>query len=59
MKAHDKSIALAIKIKIEIITTLTISIDGYIRLWNAKLECIFSLKIPSLVKIVWNMHEIE
>lgn len=34
LKAHDKTIVMAMKIKLEIIVTLTISIDGYIKLWN-------------------------
>jgi hypothetical protein len=59
MKAHEKPIVLALKIKLEIIVTLSISIDGYIRLWNGANDCLFSLKIPSLTKIAWNMKEIE
>jgi len=59
MKAHEKPIVLALKIKLEIIVTLTISIDGYIRLWNSANDCLFSLKIPSLTKMAWNMKEIE
>jgi hypothetical protein len=59
MKAHEKSIAIALKLKLEIMTTLTISIDGYIRLWNDKYDLLFSLKIPSLIRLAWNMKEIE
>ena len=59
MKAHEKAIAIALKHKLEIMTTLTISIDGYIRLWNDKYDLLFSLKIPSLIRLVWNMKEIE
>lgn len=59
MKAHEKAIAIAMVIKLEIMTLLTISIDGYIRLWNQQYKCLFSLKIPSLIKITWNMKEIE
>ena len=59
MKAHEKQIVIAVKVKLELLVTLTISIDGYIRLWNSKYSLLFSLKIPSLVKIAWNMSEIE
>lgn len=59
MKAHEKAIAIALKLKIEIMATLTISIDGYIRLWNDKYDLLFSLKIPSLMRLVWSMKEIE
>lgn len=38
--------------------TLTISIDGYIRLWNDKYDQLFSLKIPSFFRFAWNMKEI-
>jgi hypothetical protein len=58
MKAHEKSIAIALKMKLEIDVTLTISIDGYIRLWNEKYDLLFSLKIPSLIRLTWNMKEI-
>jgi hypothetical protein len=46
-------------LKIEIITILTISIDGYLRLWNKCYNCLFSLKMPHLQKINWNMKEIQ
>ena len=59
MKAHEKAIALAMRVKVELDALLTVSIDGYIRLWNYKYDCLFSLKIPTLVKIAWNMKEIE
>lgn len=59
LKAHEKHIALIMKVKMEIEATLSISVDGYVRLWSAKKECLFSLKIPALVKVVWNMKEIE
>lgn len=55
MKAHEKQIVLVLKVHLEITVTLTISIDGYIRLWNWANSCLFSLKIPSLTKMVWNM----
>lgn len=58
LKAHDKTIVMAMKIKLEIIVTLTISIDGYIKLWNKQFACLFNLKIPSLMKCLWNMKEI-
>jgi len=58
MKAHEKPIVLATKLKVEILTTLTISRDGYIRLWNSEYKLLFSLKIPSLMRMSWNMEEI-
>jgi len=58
MKAHEKPIVLAMKLKVEILTTLTISRDGYIRLWNSEYKLLFSLKIPSLMRMSWNMEEI-
>ena len=55
LKAHEKQIAIALKVKLELLVTLTISVDGYIRLWNSKFKQLFSLKIPTLLKIGWNM----
>ena len=34
LKAHEKPIAIALKVHLELLVTLTISVDGYIRLWN-------------------------
>jgi|LakMenEpi03Aug12_release.lakeMendotaPanAssembly.Ray.scaffolds.fasta_scaffold1205059_2 hypothetical protein len=59
MKAHEKAICLALRAKIEIGVTITIAIDGYVRMWNEEYSLLFSLKIPSLVKVVWNMKPIE
>lgn len=59
MKAHEKAISLAIRAKVEIGVTITIAIDGYVRMWDEDYALLFSLKIPSLVKIVWNMKPIE
>jgi hypothetical protein len=39
-------------------TTLTISKDGLIKLWNQNYECLFILKLPNLQKMNWNMKEI-
>lgn len=58
MKAHEKAISIAMKLQVEILVTLTISIDGYIRLWNSKYKLLFSLKIPSLLRVSWDMKEI-
>lgn len=59
MKAHEKAISLAIRAKVEISVTITIAIDGYVRMWDEEYALLFSLKIPSLVKVVWNMKPIE
>ena len=37
---------------------LTFAIDGNIKLWQGS-ECLFSLKLPDLKKIAWNMSHIE
>ena len=37
---------------------LTFSIDGNIKLWQSS-ESMFSLKLPDLKKISWNMESIE
>jgi hypothetical protein len=55
-KAHEKQIAIGMKLKIELIRTLTIGKDGYVKLWNRSYTCLFVLKIPSLLKITWNME---
>jgi hypothetical protein len=59
MKAHEKAICLALRAKVEIGVTITIAIDGYVRMWDEEYALLFSLKIPSLVKVVWNMKPIE
>ena len=33
--------------------------DGIIKLWNQKYTSLFVLKIPSLLKLVWNMKEVQ
>lgn len=38
---------------------MTISKDGVIKLWNQKYVILFVLKIPTLLKITWNMKEIQ
>lgn len=54
-KAHEKQIVIGTKLNLEIIAILTISKDGVIKLWNQKCQVLFVLKIPSLLKLVWNM----
>ncbi len=39
--------------------TLTISKDGFIKLWNQKFDQLFGLKLPNLWKNCWNMSEIQ
>lgn len=34
MKAHEKAISLAMRAKVEIGVTITIAIDGYVRMWD-------------------------
>ena len=57
-KAHDRSIKVIRKIKIEILVTLTISNDGFVKLWDGT-DCLFNLKMPNLLKIHRNMGKIE
>ena len=57
-KAHDRSIKVIRKLKIEIFITLTISNDGFIKLWDGT-DCLFNLKMPNLLKINWNMSKID
>lgn len=53
-KAHDKEIKVMTKINVEGVRTLTISVDGHMKLWEGQ-ELLFHLKLPDLKKITWNM----
>ena len=59
LRAHEKQIVIGTKIFIDIIAILTISKDGVIKLWNQQYSVLFVLKIPFLLKLVWNMKEIQ
>ena len=59
LKAHEKQIVIGTKIYLDIIAILTISKDGVIKLWNQQYTVLFVLKIPFLLKLTWNMKEIQ
>ena len=59
LKLHDKQIVIGTKLFLEMITTLTISKEGSIKMHSQKYECLFSLKIPTLFKLAWNMQSIQ
>lgn len=39
------------------IKTLTMSVDGHIKMWESQ-DLLFHLKLPDLKKIIWNMEKI-
>jgi hypothetical protein len=58
-KLHDKKVVIVTKMKLEIEVMLTISIDGYAKLWKKDYENLFALKLPNLFKASWNMRDIH
>ena len=56
-KAHDKEIQIMDRIYIEGVKTLTIALDGHIKLWEGT-DLLFHLKLPDLKKMTWNMDKI-
>ena len=57
-KGHKSGIKVVEKLVVEIVLTLTISTDGYAKLWNGY-DCLFSLKLPNFYKTHWNMSLID
>ena len=57
-KAHERGIKLVRKLKVEFLVTLSISSDGFIKLWDGT-EPLFSLKMPNFVRFAWNMSKID